>query len=102
MTLLARAGVPGLALWLLLLLSWFGTLITMMLTARRRGHRQWADLFLFIGCYAAAIAINASFDVALEGPVQGIWFWCLLGFGMGSVMIYRAQPCAGFTPESGE
>jgi hypothetical protein len=24
--------------------------------------------------------------------MQGIWFWCLFGFGIGSVMIYRAQP----------
>jgi O-Antigen ligase len=99
MTLLARAGVPGLALWALVLLSWFGMLVKMMLTARARGHKQWADLFLFIGCYAAGIVINASFDVVLEGPVQGIWFWCLFGFGVGSVMIYRAQPFNGFSPE---
>jgi hypothetical protein len=35
--------------------------------------------------------INATFDVALEGPMQGIWFWCLIGFGIGSVMIYRCR-----------
>jgi hypothetical protein len=92
MTILARTGIPGLVLWLLVLVSWFGMLMSATLTARARGHKQWADLFLFIGCYAAAIVINASFDVALEGPVQGIWFWCLFGFGLGSVMIYRAQP----------
>jgi hypothetical protein len=23
--------------------------------------------------------------------MQGIWFWCLFGFGIGSVMVYRAQ-----------
>ena len=92
MTLLARAGVPGLVLWALVLVSWFGMMMKAILTARARGHKQWADLFLFIGCYAAAIVINATFDVVLEGPVQGIWFWCLFGFGVGSVMIYRAQP----------
>jgi hypothetical protein len=92
MTLLARAGVPGLVLWSLVLLSWFSMMMKAILTARARGHKQWADLFVFIGCYAAAIAINATFDVVLEGPVQGIWFWCLFGFGVGSVMIYRAQP----------
>jgi hypothetical protein len=91
MTLLARAGVPGLTLWLVVLVSWFGTMARAILTARLRGHKQWADLFLFIGCYAAAICINAAFDVVLEGPMQGIWFWCLFGFGIGSVMIYRAQ-----------
>lgn len=101
MTILARAGVPGVVLWALLLVSWFGMLMKMMRTARVRGHKQWADLFLFTSCYAAAIVINASFDVVLEGPVQGIWFWCLFGFGIGSVMIYRAQPFDGFTPEGG-
>jgi hypothetical protein len=101
MTLLARAGVPGLTLWVLVLASWFGMLMRTMLAARARGHKQWADLFLFTGCYAAAIVINASFDVVLEGPVQGIWFWCLFGFGIGTVMIYRAQPFNGFSPESG-
>jgi hypothetical protein len=92
MTLLARAGIPGLVLWALVLVSWFGMLMRAILTARARGHQQWADLFVFIGCYAAAIVINATFDVVLEGPMQGVWFWSLFGFGVGSVMIYRAQP----------
>ena len=94
MTILARAGVPGVVLWALVNVSWFGMLMGAMLTACARGHREWAKLFLFVGCYAAAILINATFDVVLEGPMQGIWFWCLFGFGIGSVMIYRAQPFA--------
>jgi hypothetical protein len=90
MTLLARAGIPGLVLWGLVLLSWFGMLLQSLLMARARGQKDWANLFLFIGCYAISILINATFDVTLEGPMQGIWFWCLFGFGIGSVMIYRA------------
>jgi hypothetical protein len=31
--------------------------------------------------------------------MQGVWFWCLFGFGIGSVMIYRAQPFTGFRRE---
>ena len=92
MTLLARAGVPGVALWALLLASWFAMLTNAALTARRRGQTDWAGLFLFVGCYVMSVIINATFDVALEGPMQGIWFWCLIGFGIGSVMIYRCQP----------
>jgi len=92
MTLLARAGVPGLVVWLLVLTSWFATMTGAILTARARGHERWAELFIFILCYQLAILINATFDVVLEGPMQGIWFWCLFGFGVGSVMIYRAQP----------
>jgi O-antigen ligase len=92
MTILARAGVPGLVLWGLLVASWSVMLTRAVLTARCRGQTEWAGLFLFIGCYASSFLINATFDVALEGPMQGIWFWCLIGFGIGSVMIYRCQP----------
>ena len=100
MTMLARGGVPGLVLWVLVLVSWFGMLTNVMLTARARGHEQWANLFLFIVCYVAAIVISASFDVVLEGPMQGIWFWCLFGFGVGSVMIYRARPSKALASRS--
>jgi hypothetical protein len=95
MTILARSGIPGLALWALFLLSWLGMLAGAIVTARRRGQHEWAGLFLFIGCYVASSIINASFDVALEGPTAGIWFWCLIGFGIGSVMVYRCQPAQG-------
>jgi O-Antigen ligase len=91
MTMLARAGIPGLVMWLLVLASWFVTMTRAILTARTHGHERWAELFIFILCYELAILINATFDVVLEGPMQGIWFWCLFGFGIGSVMIYRAQ-----------
>jgi len=91
MTILARAGVPGAAVWILFLVSWLGVIANALLVARRRGDAEWVGLFLWIGCYAASAVINASFDVALEGPVQGIWFWCLIGFGMGAAMVYRCQ-----------
>jgi O-antigen ligase/polysaccharide polymerase Wzy-like membrane protein len=94
MTILARAGVPGAALWTALLASWFAMLASAVLTARRRGHAQWAGLFLFIACYVASMIINATFDVALEGPMQGVWFWSMIGFGIGSVMVYRHQHMA--------
>jgi hypothetical protein len=95
MTLLARAGVPGVLLWWSLLICWAGFLLKAMFAARVRGHRQWANLFLWVVCYGASVVINASFDVALEGPVQGIWFWCLFGLGIGSVMVYRAATSHG-------
>lgn len=95
MTLLARAGVPGVVLWSLVLISWGGMMLRAMMVARAHGHKQWADLFLFVICYAASIVINATFDVTLEGPMQGIWFWCLFGFGIGSAMVYRAQATGG-------
>ncbi len=91
MTILARAGVPGATVWILFLVSWSGMIANALLAARRRRDTEWVGLFLWIGCYAASAVINGSFDVALEGPVQGVWFWSLIGFGMGAAMVYRCQ-----------
>lgn len=89
MTILARTGVPGLVVWLLFLTSWLGMMAGAFWDARRRGEREWAGTFLFVGCYALACVINATFDVAFEGPMQGVWFWCLIGIGLGAVMVFR-------------
>jgi hypothetical protein len=92
LAILARTGVPGLALWLTTLIAWFAMLISTMVGAKLNGDRQWFHLFLFLQCYILAILITASFDIALEGPILGFWFWSLFGTGIGSVMIYRARP----------
>ncbi len=90
-TMLARAGVPGLALWTLLSIVWFLLILKTMLDARRHGRTDWANLFLVVFCYVLAIHIVAMFNVTLENPMMGIWYWCLFGFGLGTVMIYQAQ-----------
>jgi hypothetical protein len=92
MTILARSGVPGLTLWLMFIVSWLYFVLQAMWTARQERRKEWAALFLFTACYAASFIINASFDVALEGPVQGIWFWSVIGFGIGAVFVFRCQP----------
>jgi hypothetical protein len=94
-TILARAGIPGAALWGLFLAAWLGALLHATWLARRCGQAEWAGLLLFIACYATSCVINASFDVALEAPMQGIWFWCLIGFGIGTTMIYRYMQDSG-------
>ena len=53
---------------------------------------RWASLFLFLGCFWAAFLINASFDVFLEGPMGGIWFWNVYGIGIASLWMYKRQP----------
>jgi hypothetical protein len=91
MTMLARSGVPGLVLWILAEVAWFTGLMYAQIVARTRGDTQWANLFLWISCYGLAIIIDASFDVALEGPMLGIWFWSLFGLGIASTMVYRVH-----------
>lgn len=100
MTYLARGGVPGLALWLLTCAVWMGAMVSAFWRARRLGERQWEGFFLFIACYVASIVIDASFDVALEGPMLAVPFWTLIGIGIGAAMIFRAQGRSPARPAS--
>lgn len=103
MTMLGRAGVPGAALWLIFAAAWLGLMQQMAGAARRRGQHEWAGLFVFLMCYALALIINAFFDPSLEGPMQGVWFWCLVGLGNGAAGVYRYRtlgfPAAPRSPE---
>jgi hypothetical protein len=90
-TMLARVGVPGLLLWAVLNVAWYTMIFGQWFVARRNGHDQWASVFLWVGCYELSAIIDATFDVALEGPMLGIFFWSLFGFGIAAVMIYRYQ-----------
>jgi hypothetical protein len=92
MTFLARTGVPGLALWIVTQLTWIAGVVGGYLRARRLGDLRWQGVFLFLGCYWGAFLINASFDVFLEGPMGGIWFWVIFGVGMGAVWVFDHCP----------
>jgi hypothetical protein len=94
LTILARTGIIGLTLWLLTLCSWAFVMLTNMVRARRHGDVVWADFFLLVFCYGLGFLIDATFDVTLEGPMGGIWFWTVFGVGTGATMIYRAERAA--------
>jgi hypothetical protein len=89
MTVLARMGVPGLVLWLALLASFALSLIRACVRARAAGDGLWAAIDLWILSYWSAFLVNASFDVFLEGPQGGIWFWCLMGIGLAALEAQR-------------
>ncbi|KRE12729.1 hypothetical protein ASE66_19715 [Bosea sp. Root483D1] len=101
MTYLARGGVTGLFLWLLTIGSWTLALLRAAHLAWRRGDLDWGRYFVFLVCYFASIVIDASFDVALEGPMLGIPFWILFGIGFGSLMVYRAWHVVEAPPRFG-
>ena len=106
-TILARTGVIGLTLWAATMISWCATLLHRILEARQRGDYNWLCFFVLALCYALGLLIDASFDVALEGPMSGIWFWCIFGAGLGASMIYGVinsgaiQDCGEFGNRSG-
>jgi hypothetical protein len=89
MNMLARAGVPGLVLWSLVHLSWAVIVLAAYVDSRRRGEELWSQLFMVLLAYWIAVMINASFDVYLEGPMGGIWYWTIYGIGLAAVMNRR-------------
>jgi hypothetical protein len=91
MTILARTGVIGLILWSFTLGSWLVAMASRLRAARRSDDPAWAGLFAFLLCFWMTLLISASFDVALEGPMLGIWFWVIFGIGIAAVVIHRHE-----------
>ena len=89
MTILARMGVPGAIAWLVMHGTWLYCVWRAYIRAKRRKEEAWAGVFLFLFAYYAAFMINGSFDVFIEGPMGGIWFWTIFGAGVGALWCYR-------------
>ncbi len=88
LTFLARAGVPGFTLWLIVQGCWGYSTFVRFRECSRRGPKSLGHVFLFLLTYWVAFLVSASFDVFLEGPMAGIWFWTLFGLGVGLTTIY--------------
>jgi O-Antigen ligase len=89
---LARAGVPGFLLWAAVQLSWAWILVVASLRSGREGNHAWSALFFFLLAYWLAFMINGTFDVFLEGPMGGIWFWTIYGVGLAAVWLRNHAP----------
>lgn len=96
---LARMGVPGLTLWALLNAMWAFRVFDGWFRARREGDWKWAGLFIVLLAYWIAILVNAAFDVYLEGPMGGIWFWTIFGVGLAATRLHRECPQALYLDE---
>jgi hypothetical protein len=96
MTVLARMGVPGLTLWLAFNCAFAVGMLVAYRRAVSAGSTFWAGINLWIFCYWLAAVINMSFDVYIEGPEGGIWFWSIIGFGVAALRIqaYEARRLA--------
>ena len=78
MTFLARTGIIGVSIWLIL--------IGMLFVGAYRGigrmspaSMQAKDTLAWLLAYWVAMLVNASVDVYIEGPQGGIPFWVLTG-----------------------
>lgn len=88
-TTLARMGVPGFVLWLLLQGAFGVGLLRSVLVHRRADDTSIAIVGAWILVYWVAMMVNTSFDPYLEGPQGGIWFWSLFGLGL---VVMRLAP----------
>ena len=88
---LARSGVPGFLAWLTLQGLFCTSLFRAYRKADRSGRHDWAILNLWVLAYWFAFMVNATFDVFLEGPQGGIWFWCVIGFGIALMEVQRCN-----------
>ena len=88
MTMLARGGPPMLLLWAIVNLVFVYQVIQAARVARRvrplLAQLLACDFVLWLAAF-----INMSFDVYLEGPQGGIWFWASIGFGAWLVRAVR-------------
>jgi len=93
LTFLARSGVPGFILWVVLQTVWAVSMLRTYFQAKKSGS-QWAGVFAWLLAYWIAFLVEAGFDVSLEGPMAGIPFWTVFGIGWGSQLLVRANMTA--------
>jgi hypothetical protein len=92
LTILARSGVPGLVLWFLTQGTWLLVVYRAYSNSTNTGRRDRAALFVFLLAYWVAFMVTATFDVFLEGPMGGIWFWSVYGLGLAAAWLHRRYP----------
>ncbi|MFL5751330.1 MAG: O-antigen ligase family protein [Chloroflexota bacterium] len=88
---LARSGVPGLLLWIVLQAAYGLSLLRAAARARARGDTAWVPVLGFIFIYWLAALMNASFDPYLQGPQGGIWFWSMFGVGLAAMRMAERE-----------
>lgn len=82
LTVLARMGVPGFLLWIVLNATFLVAMLAGHVRCRLAGQQWWAGACTWLLAYWTAMLVNASFDVYIEGPPGGIWFWSAMGAGI--------------------
>jgi len=90
LNILARTGVPGLALWVALQVAFAGSLLVSYFRARRWGASLWCQIDAWLLVYWLALILNATVDVFFEGPQGGIWYWSVFGLGLAAIRIQRS------------
>lgn len=99
-SMLARAGVPGFALWILLHAAWALGIIDGYIRSTFAGRKRWAGLFMWLLIYWLMVMINCSFDPYIEGPMGGVWLWSIWGTGIAAMWLRGQHPHLLDPPET--
>jgi O-antigen ligase len=76
---LARMGLIGTALWIVLWLTWFAVVLRARVRLKAIGRYLEAAVIEVSIVGVTAILVNAYFDPTLESPQVAIWLWTLVG-----------------------
>jgi hypothetical protein len=89
-TILARGGLTMVAIWVLLNTIFAVSLFRAARRAKAAGRTLLVQFAASTFALWIAALVNMSFDVYLEGPQGGIWFWAAIGFGSWLVRAERS------------
>jgi hypothetical protein len=81
-TILARMGIAGLALWVLFWIFWFRDVGGVARRIRRDPDDTEAALAVCVISGGLAVLATALVDPSFEGPQSAIWAWTLVGLGI--------------------
>ena len=88
LSVVARMGLVGFALWVLMWIAWGAQLLLLRSRLRLRGRTPEAGFVEWLLIFAVMILTNAIFDPTLEGPQVAFWLWTIFGVGAGMTVVY--------------
>jgi len=88
LAILARMGVPGMLLWVSLLITFVVRTIHAIHYARLSTDVYWRSVLVWLLALSMAAIVNSSFETTLEGPQGAIPFWCCVG---ATIAVIREQ-----------
>jgi hypothetical protein len=103
LTVLVRLGIVGLAIWIVMFLSWLTRVGRRARDAAR--HRLGPDdatgrLALLLVAMVTGMLVNAYADPSLETPMVAVWLWTAFGFGVAAIQLERTRRAPARAPHA--
>jgi len=98
-----RTGLVGFGLLVLIMLTYYAYAVSIIRILQKMGSRLAPYAIAFLLCQVAT-AIVAFFNIVLEGPYMGSFFWLFIGLTIGAIRLaqreisHKEEQLAGTTP----